>query len=103
MEVRRRAVAISAAVTVVVGAAGAPALAHEPTAPPPDRVAGGVPPKPLEVRAKARAGKARAVTSRRKSTKRRVIARAARTTSRTKPILFVHGLDAFGDAGADCA
>jgi Palmitoyl protein thioesterase len=28
---------------------------------------------------------------------------SARTDNRTKPIVFVHGLDAFGDAGVDCA
>lgn len=27
----------------------------------------------------------------------------ARTDNRTKPIIFVHGLDAFGEAGVDCA
>ncbi len=27
----------------------------------------------------------------------------ARTNNRTKPVLFIHGLDAFGDPGADCA
>lgn len=27
----------------------------------------------------------------------------ARTDNRTKPIVFVHGLDAFGEAGVDCA
>ena len=26
----------------------------------------------------------------------------ARTDNRTKPIVFIHGLDAFGTAGADC-
>ena len=29
-------------------------------------------------------------------------AAAARTDNRTKPIVFVHGLDAFGEAGVDC-
>jgi hypothetical protein len=28
---------------------------------------------------------------------------AARTDDRTKPIVYVHGLDAFGEAGVDCA
>ena len=28
---------------------------------------------------------------------------SARTDNRTKPIVFVHGLDAFGDAGVNCA
>ncbi len=28
---------------------------------------------------------------------------SARTDNRTKPIVFVHGLDAFGEAGVDCA
>jgi len=32
-----------------------------------------------------------------------VPAAEARTDSRTKPVYFVHGLDAFGDAGNDCS
>ncbi|HWH43859.1 MAG TPA: hypothetical protein VNT32_03950 [Thermoleophilaceae bacterium] len=35
--------------------------------------------------------------------KGKVSARASRTDNRTKPIVFVHGLDAIGTAGVDCA
>jgi hypothetical protein len=46
------------------------------------------------------AGKTRS-TLKRKA--KRPAARAARTDARTKPVYFVHGLDAFGTAGNDCA
>lgn len=103
MEVRRRAAVLCAAFSVL-GAGAGTASAHEPGAPPPDRVDGGAPKVDRPVKAKARGnGATSARATRRKSTKRRVIARAARTDSRSKPVLFVHGLDAIGEAGVDCA
>ena len=100
MGVRRTAAVLTAASFVLaLGAPGAVAdTGHDPAAAPPDRVDGGDPRAERDTKARKRRG---AVRRTRKG--RRVIARAARTDSRSKPVLFVHGLDAFGDAGVDCS
>jgi triacylglycerol esterase/lipase EstA (alpha/beta hydrolase family) len=77
-----RCAAVLTAAALSCSLAAEAAVAHEP--PPPDNVAG-----------KARSAKPAKAKVRK--------ARAARADTRSRPILFVHGLDAFGDAGSDCA
>jgi len=95
MNVRRLAVACVAA---AVGAGTVPALADAGSSRvtrPLERVDGG---SPQTKRAAAKRKVRRSATR-----KGRVVASAARVDNRTKPVVFVHGLDAFGSAGNNCA